>query len=112
MVAASKRHIDSVADLSDEEQQDLIQTIVRIRRAMTEALNIHEVYLIQAEAQDPRGGHFHIWFFPRYPWMKEKFGNYIESVRPSMEYARQNFKTPKNIESVNQAVQKLKQALG
>lgn len=111
VVMASKRHIDSVADLTPEEQHDFIQSTVRIRKTLNDVLGINEVYLIQAETSDHRDGHFHLWFFPRYPWMQEQFGRSIESVRPIMEYARQNLKTPENIEAVNQSVQKLKSAL-
>lgn len=73
---------------------------------MREALGIQVVYLIQEE---DTSDHFHVWMFPRYPWMTEKFGRKIQSVRPIMEYARESLKTPENLKQVDEATAKLKQ---
>ena len=67
--------------------------------------DIDVVYLIQEE---DTSHHFHVWVFPRYDWMLEQFGKKTPSLRPIMEYARENLKTPDNLKKVEEAVSKLK----
>ena len=43
--------------------------------------------------------------------MAENFGTKIESLRPIMEYARNNLKTADNLDNVRDAIEKLKLAL-
>lgn len=43
--------------------------------------------------------------------LTEKFGSKMPSVQPIMEYARDNLKTPENLQRVGDAVEKLKIAL-
>jgi len=71
---------------------------------MKEVLKIKDVYFFQNE--DSEHG-FHLWLFPRLDWM-EKFGRKIESVRPIMEYARDNMNNENDLRQVLQAVQQLK----
>jgi len=40
--------------------------------------------------------------------MVEKFGKKIQSVRPIMEYARENMKTSENLKKVDEAMEKMK----
>ncbi|MBT4153760.1 MAG: diadenosine tetraphosphate hydrolase [Candidatus Magasanikbacteria bacterium] len=105
IILASKRHIQSVDEFTKEEQQDFIQFLSRLRKAMRESLGIEKVELIQDE--DTRH-HFHMWLFPRYDWMEEKFGRKIESIRPAMKYAQENMKTEENLATIKESVQKLK----
>lgn len=105
VIISSKRHFQSVAEFTDNEQQDFIKILCRIRSAMKKALGIKVVYLFQAE---DTSHHFHVWLIPRYGWM-EKFGKKIESVRPIVEYAKKNLKTKSNLAKVAEATQKLKQ---
>lgn len=107
VIVASKRHVQSIDEFSDDEQRDFIKFLCRLRLSMRKALAIEHVYIIQEE--DTTTSHFHVWLFPRYEWMKEKFGRKIESVKPIMEYARKNMKTENNIQEVEIATQKLKQ---
>lgn len=108
VILASRRHILSVEEFTDEERKDFIDTLCRVRKAMRQALGIQTVYLIQEE---DTSDHFHLWIFPRYEWMTEKFGRKIQSVRPIMEYARENMKTPDNLQKVQEASGKLQEAL-
>ncbi len=105
VILASKRHLQSVDEFTDEERKDFIDFLCRIRKGMREVLGIQIVYLIQEE---DTSHHFHIWIFPRYDWMLEKFGKKIQSVRPIMEYARESLKTPENLKKVNEAMERLK----
>lgn len=106
-IVASKRKAASLVDFSQEEMSQFIQTTAKVRRAMKNTLGINEVYLFQNE--DSEHG-FHLWIFPRYEWM-EKFGRKIESVRPIMEFARENMADEKTINEVLAAVKTVKDYL-
>lgn len=105
VIVASRRHLQSIDELTDEERDDFIQFLCRVRHTMREVLNIQTVYFIQEE---DTSDHFHVWMFPRYPWMAERFGRKIQSVRPIMEYARGNLKTENNLMSVDEAIENMK----
>lgn len=105
IIISSRRHFQSIDELSKEERSDFIDTLINVRQGMRKALGIDIVYLIENEDSSH---HFHLWLFPRYDWMTEKFGRKIPSVRPSMEYAREHMKTTENLEKVEEAVAKLK----
>ena len=105
VILVSKRHLQSVDEFTHEEREDFIEFLCRLRKAVRQTLNIQVVYLIQEE---DTSHHFHVWMFPCYDWMAEKFGRKIQSVRPIMEYARENLKTKENLEKVNEVVEKLK----
>ena len=47
---------------------------------------MQEVTLVQEE----RSKHMHIWIFPNYTWMNEKFGKGITYLRDISEYAQKN----------------------
>lgn len=108
MIIVSRRHFKGFGDLTKIEQKDFIEVLVRVRKAMEKVLGIKVVYFFQNE--DTANSHFHIWMFPRYKWM-EKFGKRIQSVRPIMEYARNNLKAKKNIREVKTSRDKLKKYL-
>lgn len=105
VILASKRHIQSVDEFTAEERTDFIEFLCRLRKAMRQACHVQIVYLIQEE---DTSHHFHIWMFPRHDWLVKSFGNKIQSVRPIMEYARENMKTPENVKKVDEAMEKMK----
>ncbi|MDD5551748.1 MAG: hypothetical protein PHI88_01105 [Candidatus Pacebacteria bacterium] len=105
VILASRRHFKSVDELTNEEREDFIYFLCKLRKAMREALGIEVVYLVQEE---DTSSHFHVWLFPRYNWMEEKFGRKIESVKPIMEYARENLKTEGNIKKIEDAIGEMK----
>lgn len=106
IILDSKRHLLSVDNFTEAEQQDFIKFLCRLRRGMRKVLKVSTVYLIQEEKDFE---HFHLWIFPRYPWMEKRFGRKIQSVQPTMEYARENLKTASNLKKIDNATQKLKQ---
>lgn len=108
VIVSARRHILSVADFTESEQKDFIKFVCKVRKGMKAALNIKEAYLFQNEDSVH---HFHLWMFPRFEWM-EKFGRRIQSVRPIMEYARENLKTKENIKLVEDSVEKMKKYMG
>jgi diadenosine tetraphosphate (Ap4A) HIT family hydrolase len=106
VIVSSRRHIQSIDEFTEDEQRDFIKFLCRLRSAQRKVLGIEVIYIVQEE---DTSHHFHVWMFPRFDWMEEKFGRKIQSVRPIMEYARENMKTDDNIQEVETATQKLKQ---
>ncbi|MFH1474035.1 MAG: diadenosine tetraphosphate hydrolase [Candidatus Aenigmatarchaeota archaeon] len=104
-IISSKRKINSVADLNEEESKEFIKLLINLRRGMKEVLKIKDVYLFQNEDSEHK---FHLWIFPRHGWM-ERFGRKIESVRPIMNYAKENMKNDKIIEEVKISVNKIRE---
>ena len=107
VILVSKRHLQSVDEFSEEEQQEFIKFLCRLRKTMREALDIDHVYIVQEE--DTTTSHFHVWLFPRYSWMEKKFGSKIQSIKPIMEYAIDNMKSEDNLIKIDKTTQKLKQ---
>jgi len=108
IILSSLRHLQSVDQFTDEEKADFMDALTKIRKAMREVLDIQVVYMVQEE---DTSAHFHVWLFPRYDWMLEKFGRKIQSVRPIMEHAREKMKTEENLDTLTVAVKKLKDSL-
>lgn len=104
LILASKRHLVSLADFSEEERKDFIKFLVKVREAMRNSLDIDKVTVIQEEKSTH---HFHVWLFPWYKWM-EKIGTDLSSVRKIMEYARKNLKTEVNLKKVREDIKKIK----
>ena len=73
---------------------------------MKDVLGIDYVYLFQNE--DTADKLFHIWLFPRHEWM-ERFGIKVQSVRPIMNYAKENMVTDDVIREVKEAVRKMRE---
>lgn len=96
LIIASKKHIKSISELTLDESQELFDLVYRARRALTIIKDIKEVSIIQEE----RSGHFHLWLFPRYEWMDEKFENSLSTVREILFYAKDKHKTEENIADI------------
>ncbi len=105
IIISSRRHIQSIDEFTDNEQQDFIKFLCHMRSALRQVLGVKTVYLIQKE-DTPH--HFHIWLFPRQDWMKKKFGRKIASVSLVAEFAKKKLNTKKNLTKVNEAKRKLK----
>ena len=71
---------------------------------MRDVLKIEEVYFFQNE--DTEHG-FHLWIFPRHKWM-EKFGRKIQSVRPIMNYAKENNLNDNSLKVVKENAEKMR----
>lgn len=106
LIIASKEHIKSIAQLTQEEAAELFDLVYRARLAMDNIPDITEITIIQEE----RSGHFHLWLLPRYEWMKDKFENSLSSIREIMNYSKENLKSKDNLEEVLFVVDKLKDA--
>lgn len=112
-IVSSKRHIQRIDEFTEDEQKDFINLIVKVRRGMREVLDIEQVDIIVAELPDRKGeDHFHMWFYPVIKESEEMFGTGIKAVKPMMNYAKENLKTPENIKKVEEYASKLKDYLG
>ncbi len=104
-IIAPLRKLKSVDEFTDEEANEFINLIRKVRKGMRDILKIEEVYFFQNE--DSEHG-FHLWIFPRHKWM-EKFGRKIQSVRPIMNYAKENMLSDDVFEEVREYVNKMKE---
>ena len=103
IILASKRHIKCFDELTEEEQNDYIHDISKIRKAQRKVLDIEYVYYFYNEDTTH---HFHTWLVPRYEWMYE-FGRSVESVRPVLLHARNQMNDEENMREVVDAIKKL-----
>src|SRR5512142_1241994 len=84
LIIASKRHIRSIAQMSEAEAAELFSLVYRARLAQERSRQLHEVRIIQEE----RSGHFHLWLLPWEAWMEGKFVNSLASIREMMRYVK------------------------
>jgi diadenosine tetraphosphate (Ap4A) HIT family hydrolase len=104
-IVAPLRKIRSIAEFTDEEAVEFMKLVRRVRQGMNDVLGIKDVYLFQNEDTD--SGLFHLWMIPRHAWM-ERFGRKIESVRPIINYAKENMLGEGVAEEVRGCVEKMK----
>jgi diadenosine tetraphosphate (Ap4A) HIT family hydrolase len=107
IVASRDDSKKSFADFDDEEITELGNTLKKVRTAMRDTLNIENVYIFQNEDTDHG---FHIWMFPRYDWMNT-IGTKIQSVRPIIEYAKDNMNTKETLSEIHNVSDKMRVAL-
>ncbi|TSC53635.1 MAG: pyruvate formate lyase activating enzyme [Parcubacteria group bacterium LiPW_39] len=79
-------------------------TVLPALHSRKDILSIEDVYLFHNE--DSKYG-FHLWIFPRYQWM-EQFGRKIESVRPIINYAKENMANEESFRQVKENVAKMR----
>lgn len=108
MIISSKRHIQSIDQFTEEEQKDFISLVVKLRRGMRDVLGLNQIDLIVAELLGNGEDHFHLWLYPVTEESKERFGFGIKAVKPMMNYAKENMKTPENMNMVEEYAEKLR----
>lgn len=104
MILTSLRHLKSVDEFTNEESDEFIKVLRATRQLQRNILGIETVYLHQEE---DTSHHFHLWMLPRYDWMDPQFGRKVESMRPIMEYARNELKTEENLLKLDGDVKRL-----
>lgn len=104
LIIATKRHIQSIAQMGEAEAAELFSLVYRARLAQEQAGQFHQVRIIQEE----RSGHFHLWLLPWEDWMDGKFANSLASVRDVMQYAKAEQRTEANVRAVLEAVGAIK----
>ena len=103
MIIQSKKHTNSLLGFEKEEIEELNELIYKTRKAMNDLNISDEVTIVQEE----RSKHFHIWLFPNYEWMQEKFGKGVKYLRDINEYIIENA-TANDKEEVLKTVEDLK----
>lgn len=103
LIIQSKKHVNSLLGFSEEENLELANLLYKTRKALKELNICEEVTIVQEE----RSKHFHIWVFPYYDWMKEKFGKGIKYLRDINQFVIEN-ETEENRQKVLDTCNKLK----
>ena len=104
LIINTKRHIQSIAQLSLEENAELFELCYRARKALLSFDDIIDCMLIQEE----RSGHFHLWILPWYAWMDAGFDQSLTAVRAIMQYARENRMAKEYQDEIIVAVEELR----
>ena len=86
LIITAKRHIRAFSDLTKEERIEIGSILYCAEKALKELHIVNEITLVQEE----RSEHFHIWLFPMYDWMIERFGTGIRYLRDISEYAKKH----------------------
>ena len=104
LIVNVKKHINSFSELNKEARIEIGNVIAYAEKALKELKIVQEVTLVQEE----RSKHLHIWIFPNFKWMTEKFGKGITYLREISEYAQKN-SNEDSIKNVLNVVEKIKQ---
>lgn len=103
LVITSKKHVNSFIDYNENEREELLELLFKARKALKDLNICKEVTIVQEE----RSQHFHIWLFPYFDWMQEKFGKGVKYLRDINEYVVKNA-TDKQKRDVLDSIEKLK----
>lgn len=103
-IVSVKRHVNSIIDLTREERYEVIELLNMTIKAIKDLGLTNEVTIVQEE----RSKHLHIWVFPHYKWMNEKFGKGVGYLKEISSYAQENI-TPEGIDEIIKTVQKAKE---
>ena len=95
LVLNARRHANSFAELNLDERREIGDVLARAEIALKELGATKEITLVQEE----RSAHFHIWIFPVQPWMVERFGSGVSTLREVAAYAKTHA-TPETIQKV------------
>jgi len=104
LIINSKRHLQSIAQLSPEENAELFELCYRARKALLSWGDIIDCKLIQEE----RSGHFHLWILPWYAWMDGEFDNSLTCVRAVMQRAHETRMTKGYLDEIIAAAEELR----
>jgi diadenosine tetraphosphate (Ap4A) HIT family hydrolase len=104
IIVSTKGRI-SLDEFNDEEANEFFALVRKLRRGMREVLRIKTVCFFQDEGTYHRL--FPLWIFPRYEWM-DQFGVKIESIRPIVNYAKENMINEDVFRDVKDMARKMK----
>jgi len=103
LIVASKRHIRSVAALSQAEASEFFTLCHSARCALAALEDVTGCTLIQEER-----GHLHLWIFPKYAWMDDLFEDSLSSIRPILAYAKEHLQTEETMREVIACAERLR----
>lgn len=104
VIVATKRHVNSIADLTEKESHELIYYIAKVIKALKELNIVQEVTVVQEE----RSKHLHVWIFPCHEEYKKMFGSGVGSIKSICKYVKDNA-NKENVQECLSTVQKLKE---
>lgn len=70
-------------------------------------VGIEEAVLVQEE----KSSHFHAWWLPIYPWMKDVTGGKNRNIQLIFNHAKENMVTENNIREVEEIIKQIKALL-
>ncbi len=109
IIIASKRHIKSILEFTNEEQADFTQFLIKCRKAMKEKLGIDTITIVQEETSS--SSHFHVWMFPWLPWMSE-YKKKVSNVMKIMDIAKEERSNESELNKIKESTKKLKEYFG
>ena len=104
IIIATKRHINSISELTDDERYDLIDYIAEVIKALKDLNIIEKVTIVQEE----RANHLHVWIFPCHKEYEEKLGKGVGSIKDICKHIKDNV-TDEEIQKCLETVTKLKE---
>lgn len=103
LILSSRRHVNSFSEMTKEEREEVSNIIYHTEKALKELGIAEKVSIVQEEVSR----HFHVWIFPNYPWMLEKFGKGISYFNDIASYAIENA-NEETIKEIMEVVEKVK----
>ncbi len=104
VLLASKRHISSIKEMTQEEYRNFSTSVWNIRSQYPESPELRYLTLIQEE----RGPHFHFWFFPWYIWMKTNSQPLLSQIRDISRYIQDKPVSQKKFDRIKDFIEKLR----
>ncbi len=109
LVLGTKRHVQSLAELTEKEYCDMTALLFESRKALRLFPDIQSITLVQEE----RSAHFHLWLFPWYQWMLEHDEtNSLSHIRPIMAALKQHPPCSHDLQQILAGVEKLRTEMG
>ena len=108
IIIAPNRHIETFAELTREEINELGELTLRVLTALKQ-LKVAEYFDFIFEEKPKR--HLHFWLVPKPDWMTQKFGKVLKNIKQIQDYAIQNLKTPENAAQITSTCKRLKEIL-
>ena len=103
MVIESKRHVSRIYEFTPNELNSFSITLQMTREAMRLA-GIEEATLVQEE----KSSHFHAWWLPILPWMKDITNGKLRNIQEIFDHAKEVTTLPP-ITEVEEVVKKIKE---
>ena len=108
LVIGARRHIHSIAEMTDAEYQEFAALMRMTESAIHTATGIESLTIVQEE----HSAHFHLWFFPWTAEVIEKYGPpSLEKIRAIMLDTRQQTIGQDEWEALVASIEKIKAGL-
>lgn len=96
-VVSPKRCVANFDELTEEERVEIF-AIVNKTINILKKNDVCDAFNVVFE--EKQGRHFHIWIMPRHEWMSELVGDIIDNIGQIFEYAKNNLRTPENLNKI------------